>query len=83
MLHRMSCCTGSTSCVLRDSNGGWYVDWQVSSFQNGTRLATNLETTVHVGPQDIDTFHKHVSETILDGKSGEDVRPSHGLFLVK
>ena len=44
---------------------------------------TKLETTVHVGPQDIDTFHKHVSETILDGISGEDVQPSHGLFLVK
>ena len=33
------------------------VNCQVTSLQNSTRLVTNLEIAVHVGPQGVNTFH--------------------------
>ena len=54
----------------------------VGSLQNSTRLVTNLESAVHVGPQGVNMFHTLFSDTVLNEITRDDVWPSDG-FLYK
>ena len=61
ILHWRSCCTPGVRLKEQQRT----VNQQVNSLQSGTRVATNLEIAVHVGPESVGTF-RTLSGTVFN-----------------